>query len=1184
MEKASVSSCKPQWITHIAAFLLTLVIAFQTVVPANAYTLVYIQCSIDIATWEIITAAVRDEIGVTSTSNEIRRVEQSALNTMHNNQRTAGGSNLSLIQGLASDVASREKSIASSSGLLAGIAGVAQNIGVGEEKNRVLSFPTNQTRRDSSNSTDFNNALEVVNAISFDLNQAFSVYCDNNGITKTADATAFFNAMVSFLSSVQGFMSSDGTMTYEGMTFTWYAEKGAGSGEYVNWYMLVYEAFNNYALEGDEAVTSDNVYTSNPNQLTKAVVGLFSNMLDGLRGILGLWSMDELLFNTGWRQNGYVGGIFPSSWEPYIWSLFTFMEIFAAMILLYGILNNVVKKAMSTINTIARLHFMSQLQDLFVCAIALALLPIILRVVITLCSSFTSIVYTLVPIDASTGEKRTIADSVARYMSGSGSIGGIIAQFMFFGVQVSFNFLYAMRALSTAILIIIAPVMIAMISVSSSRKQATIQWAKELLAQICIQPIHAFCMTVILLLPTSSHGFDNIIALYALLPFTSVLKGFFFGSAGSWAEQASQKASSRLTGTLAAGGIAAAGAVAGGAAIAFGGGGGNDSDDKDDKSGNSEPDTSSPTDNQSLNRSGASGPSGNNTAPSSNALGDRVNKLKGATARYMTNPSFASGLSLVGAAGGTLLSAGGQAAATLGNAVSQSKLGGAMRNVGNAIKQSNTVQAARENMNDFSQSGPLSSRLQRAANLFGGVGKDAKNLMGNAVGAGKTALVAGAGMALAGVGGIMGGAGGRQLINIGSGMTGSTFSAAAASARNAFSEKSDESTTPDPDLSRQRSGNAPEVPEAVSDPDTFADEYAQMQADGSSENYAFERGLGEWIPDGKGPDGTSEYEFSKDELPSMGVSSMKYDKENRATSVQFGFDKMNAVDTANAKQMLSMWQNGTPAEKDFMKKSGINSVSPIVKTVNGERQVTGMRMSLDSRTYGKNYGVKFDTSRAAAEDGRSLSITTTTKNAPQMIPNVSQHMESAAQANPSSAIATDVSPLRSAMTGRTPPAPEPILEPPISEPPIPAPTPEVQHYSNTPNYEEYSSIQNMTDRSKADMPDNMREAVLEPYDSYEPSQPTYNTEVYGGTPPVPADMHNDVHADVRDAYLSSLDEINESSAAPTPTAPTSAHTPTVADEPVSTSESAPAPKPTTRRSKININDLLGMDEYKGYKN
>ena len=172
----------------------------------------------------------------------------------------------------------------------------------------------------------------------------------------------------------------------------------------ITWSMLIVEAVNNFSREGDEAVDADNVFSSNPNQLTKAIVGFFGNALNDLRSILGLWSMDELMFNEGWRSGGYVGGIFPTSWEPTIWALFIFTEIIAAMILLVGIVMNVLKQAASTMNTIARIHAMSQIQDLLVCGIALVLLPVALRMIIAMSGNLVDIVSAMRPDSVTTGE------------------------------------------------------------------------------------------------------------------------------------------------------------------------------------------------------------------------------------------------------------------------------------------------------------------------------------------------------------------------------------------------------------------------------------------------------------------------------------------------------------------------------------------------------------------------------------------------------------------------------------------------------------------------------------------------------------------------------------------------------------------------------------------------------------
>lgn len=1101
MENTKKKSFRSIWARRLLAFLLIFITCFNMMVPAYAYTIVYIQCSIDLATWEIIAAPVRDSIGISSASNEIRRVEKNALETMKKNQTSSSG-NISLISGLSDSVANRNKSIANGGNP---IAGLIQNAGFLEEDNRVLSFPTKQTRRDSSTSTDYNNALNAVNEISFDLNQAFALYCEDTGTTKSADASAMLTAMLAFLNDISGSMSSDGTVTYKGYDFKWYTEKEPGGSEYINWFMLIYEAFNNYALDGDEAVTSDNVYSATPNQLTKALVGVFSSILDGLRGMLGLWSMDELLFNVGFRDKGYVGGIFPTSWEPYVWSLFTFMEIIAAMILLFGIINNVIKKAASTINTIQRLHFMSQLQDLFVCAIALALLPIVLRIVISLCSSFTQIIYAMVPskgcskcIDGVLSDgssclecKRTITESVARFGAGSGSLGGVIAQFLYFGIQISFNFIYALRAFAVAILIIIAPVMIAMISVSNARKQATIQWMKELLAQICIQPIHAFCMAVILLLPTSSHGFDNILALYALLPFTSILKSFFFGSAGSWADQASQKASKRMTGTMAAGAMGVAGAVAGGVALAVGGGQGGRSGGQSggqsgggSEGGGSEgssdtsgaPDLNSAGTNraQTDTDTGSSGGGGSNNGGSgssadggptlSGKLNDRASQMKqdsySAYDDYFDSGSIGDkaryGAASLGAAvlgGAAKVTAGaakmastpqakaiarmtGAAGQKVGSFAMNTRPGKLLRRAGNAIANSNTANAIRQNDKD-SASGRLDvSKAGMAANLAKGVGQDIKNMTGATVDKGKTALKMGTGLALGAAGGVLGGMGGRQLVNLGSGMM-----ANAAASNKPANPSTDNTGNPNAPSNSSSTSGGEQTPDIVQDLGRFVQSYEDVP----TESYG-DRHIGQYLPHRD----STEYQYNQDDLQDMGVSDLHYDRDNQATSIQYDMSKMTALDQLNAQQMMEMWNNGTDAERAYMQASGIKEVTPVVR----DNQVVGMQMSVDRKAYAQNYGVNINSTRNAA---RPMTITTEKGTAPQMIPNMSQHMEMSAQKNPNSAIATDISPLRTSLTGRqppespTPPSPTPPSAPtPPSSPTPPVSTPEAPPVSQAP--------------------------------------------------------------------------------------------------------------------------------------
>ena len=547
---------RQNFLARLCFIVMFIVVFFCCTTTAYAGTLAYIQSSVDLNNWEVLTSVIRENVGLTAHSPEVRRVDSSTLSSLSSNSSSISNS-INALSGLSS-YASEYDNSENYDGIKVNGNAFGGLVGVGE-KNRVLTFPG---KGGKSETADYNRAVAVNDALIYDLNQAFSLWLDANGYTKTPKLQDFHSRMIEFLNSIH--VSGD-YCTVSGVDgeFRWRIAKGYTSTEhdttlrnisddadYVNWGMLVFEAFNNYLLEGDEAVTDQTVYSANPGQLEKVLVSLCRSALDGLTSILGLWTIDDLMFNTGIREAGYVGGIFPNSWESVIWTLFVIAEVLAAMILMFGIINRIMQRAMTTMNTFARLRAMQQIQDIIVCAIALALLPLILRIIISMSKDFTGMIYTLVPINPSSGEQYRIAQMVSRYSSGSGTIAGCIAQFMFFGVQVYFNFFYMLRSLMVAFLIIIAPIMVSMVMVSDAKKQMSVMWAKELLANVLIQPIHAFIMATILLLPNSSHGFDNIIALYALIPLTTALRTMFFGGAGGFMDRAAETAKGKLTGSL----------------------------------------------------------------------------------------------------------------------------------------------------------------------------------------------------------------------------------------------------------------------------------------------------------------------------------------------------------------------------------------------------------------------------------------------------------------------------------------------------------------------------------------------------------------------------------------------------------------------------------------------------------
>ncbi len=164
--------------------------------------------------------------------------------------------------------------------------------------------------------------------------------------------------------------------------------------------------------------------------MENVLVKLFASLLTGIKSALGLWKIDDLIYNTGLRgSSSYVHGVFPTSWEPVIWMFFVLTELVAILSLLYSIVNNVLKRATSTMNYMGRLHAWEQVKDIIVVALTLALLPVALQILLSLSYNLTGILES-----ALQGETIVNLRNVAS--AGSGTLAGIVVQVLFFGIDV----------------------------------------------------------------------------------------------------------------------------------------------------------------------------------------------------------------------------------------------------------------------------------------------------------------------------------------------------------------------------------------------------------------------------------------------------------------------------------------------------------------------------------------------------------------------------------------------------------------------------------------------------------------------------------------------------------------------------------------------------------------------------
>lgn len=600
---------KKHRLKNLAASLITCLVLFTTIAhpmtALAAYEQITTQVTIDDANWQIVAGVVSETVGMNGQVNESIRVGSSALDSLAGNNGDPG-----VGAGLLSNL---------------NIASVDQP-GYGDESvkktNLVLSFPgktrSSWNMREDSTEYDKARANTVKDILLYSFNSAYNIIYGTSKPdsleTYRSNVVALLNAASSVSSGGSQDISADGK-TYtvspatssdvssfdddsmklsdyltiasgdQRYTFAYRIPKGYVSisgrteniektlqhttsssedASYITWGEFAYEAFATYILDEKHGLDSSAVYSKEPGAFEQILVDLCSSLANTVTNLLGLWSMDELVLNSGVRGgSGYVGGVFPASWEPTIWTFFYIMEVLSLIILSFAILAGIYKRAMSTVNPIVRASFMEQLKNICISIFVLILLPIIFRLLLSTSA-------TLTEISVSALGEQSAKERFAALTKNSGTLGGCIMQFVYLASLIYFNFFYYLRSLIVMALIILSPILVMAYAIGDNWKGITKEMFKVFISSVFIQPIQALCLVMILLLPVDGRGFQSIIAIYALIPLTNMIKDITFnggGGGGGGLASAAQRGAGNTTSKLkAAGLVAAAGGFAAGSA------------------------------------------------------------------------------------------------------------------------------------------------------------------------------------------------------------------------------------------------------------------------------------------------------------------------------------------------------------------------------------------------------------------------------------------------------------------------------------------------------------------------------------------------------------------------------------------------------------------------------------------
>lgn len=286
----------------------------------------------------------------------------------------------------------------------------------------------------------------------------------------------------------------------------------------IAWSHLIYQADVFYYTHG---YTSEiNPEKESIGELNKLVAEGFEALLTGVRNALGLYSIQELVFNNGERgtTNWYYGTM-KSSWLDSIMVFYWILFAISLVVITVATVVNLLKRVYMTLTPHARVDLMEMIQDLLIAGFLLMFLfPIV--------SGLMRLNVKIVDVFKVYGNVEAIG--AVGTTAGSGWL-TVIAMFV---ITLIYNFTYIVRSITIALLIATSPIFVVMIAFGGKMKIAFGSWLRELIGYVFRQSIDALYLGIFLGLSAGSRGIEKFVILYTCIPLSQWLLKLITGHDG----------------------------------------------------------------------------------------------------------------------------------------------------------------------------------------------------------------------------------------------------------------------------------------------------------------------------------------------------------------------------------------------------------------------------------------------------------------------------------------------------------------------------------------------------------------------------------------------------------------------------------------------------------------------------
>ena len=280
---------------------------------------------------------------------------------------------------------------------------------------------------------------------------------------------------------------------------------------YITWQHLFLQASIYYA-EGITYANQADIY--NIEGMESSVTQFFQKILDGVSGFVNIYSMEELIFNKGVRgSKAFFMGTFNKSFEDYLLNMFLIFAAISVSLVFFIVVKMIFQRQLATANAIERASFAESVKDLLISLFFMSFSWGAIKVLLILNYQFVDIFSTLI------GNK-----TLQRIAAGGILIGNVVVKFTYFVLEIYINYVYIIRGLVIAALIIVAPIFIISFNFGQKGKQMFWAWMRELTGSIFLQSLHALVYGIIIVASAGSRGIEGIVMIAAIIPLTSMFK------------------------------------------------------------------------------------------------------------------------------------------------------------------------------------------------------------------------------------------------------------------------------------------------------------------------------------------------------------------------------------------------------------------------------------------------------------------------------------------------------------------------------------------------------------------------------------------------------------------------------------------------------------------------------------